>query len=67
MYFVTLDSSKGSLRYLRMFPTRIRRFRLNRASEEDMLWLKDTLNREGERFGTRVETDTEGMLILRWD
>jgi poly-gamma-glutamate synthesis protein (capsule biosynthesis protein) len=44
----------------------ISRFRLYRASGDNILWLKDTLNREGRKFGTWVELESGDMLALRW-
>ncbi|MGD2187959.1 MAG: CapA family protein, partial [Desulfobacterales bacterium] len=67
MYFVTIDPSNGKLVQLQMIPTQMRRFRVNRASIEDTLWLKDILNREGKRFGTRVTRDENKSLLMRWD
>lgn len=65
MYFADVDSS-GSLRDLRMVPMRIRRFRLEPASEPDTEWLKDTLDREGAPFATGVDRTADGALRLRW-
>ena len=45
---------------------RIRRFRLNRPSKEEVKWIRDTLNREGERYETWVEAGRDGALALRW-
>lgn len=67
MYFVSVDPSTGKLVCLHMKPTQIKQFRANRTSRLDTLWLKDTLNREGKKFGTRVELDDDNTLILRWD
>ncbi|MBA7693682.1 putative polyglutamine synthesis accessory protein [subsurface metagenome] len=67
MYFVSMDSSTGSLVCMRMTPLQIKHFRLNRASRSDALWLRDTLNREGKKFGTRVELNTDNTLTLHWD
>lgn len=66
MYFAGVDPSTGKLVHLRMVPTQMMRFRVNRASQEDAEWLRDILNREGRRFGTRVELDKEGILSLKW-
>lgn len=66
MYFVNVDLSTGHLASLHMSPMQIRRFRLNRASEDDALWLKDILNREGKKFGTQVELEADNTLALRW-
>lgn len=55
MYFATIDSSTGKLRELSMTPLKIQRFRLNRASGDDAAWLQDTLMREGQQTGSRLE------------
>lgn len=65
MYFASMDTS-GKLVRLQMTPTRIKNFRVNRASREEALWLRDILNREGKRFGTWVELSGDGLLTLRW-
>ena len=67
MYFASVDPSNGKLIHLRMTPTQIRRFRVNRASGDDSLWLNDILNREGRKFGTRVKINKDDILSLQWD
>jgi poly-gamma-glutamate synthesis protein (capsule biosynthesis protein) len=67
MYFITMDAAAGRLAELSMTPTQTRRFRVNRASREDALWIKETLIREGKRFGTRVEFDEDFRLVLHWN
>jgi hypothetical protein len=32
-----------------------------------MRWLRELLNREGERFGTRVEITEDNSFNLHWD
>ena len=66
MYFATVDSATGKLVALEMTPTQIRRFKVNRASGSDARWLKKTLNREGSKFGTRVNRNKDNRLILDW-
>ncbi len=66
MYFARSDPQTGRLLELRMVPTRIRRFRIERASADERDWLREILNREGKRLGTRVEL-VDGDLLLRWD
>lgn len=66
MYFVRLHPASGRLAGLRMVPTQMKKFRVNSASRADAMWLGDTLNREGRRFGTRVELDKDDTLILKW-
>ncbi len=64
MYFATLDSDTGKLVNLQMIPTQIKRFRVQRASSIDILWLREILNREGKRFGTSVQWDGNKTLTL---
>lgn len=66
MYFVTVDPSTGRLVSLRMTPIQVKRFRVNRASPEDALWLKHTLNREGKEFGTRFGLEEDNALTIQW-
>lgn len=66
MYIVQMEPASGKLASLEMVPTQLRRFRSNRASDEDTLWLSETLNREGRRFNSRVELTKEKTLTLSW-
>jgi poly-gamma-glutamate capsule biosynthesis protein CapA/YwtB (metallophosphatase superfamily) len=65
-YLATLDPSNGRLVRLDMQPFQIRRLRLSCAAEEDARWLRDTLDRECQPLGSRVELTEEGTLRLRW-
>jgi len=67
MYFVSLDPATGKLIQLQMTPMQIKHFKLNRASQGDALWLRDVLNREGGKLGTRVEMNPDNTFTLRWD
>jgi poly-gamma-glutamate synthesis protein (capsule biosynthesis protein) len=64
MYFASLDA--GALTGLRMTPMLIRRMRLERPPLDDILWLRNVLNREGGSFGTRAELLDDHALMLRW-
>jgi poly-gamma-glutamate capsule biosynthesis protein CapA/YwtB (metallophosphatase superfamily) len=66
-YFLTLDRGSGRLLELEMTPFRTRRFRLERVPRPDAEWLRDTMDREGHRLGTRVEVADDGSLVLGWD
>lgn len=66
MYFPTLDGAAGRLTRFAMMPTQTRRFRVNRAPEEGARWLLETLNREGNKLGTRVERGPDNTFLLRW-
>jgi len=66
MYFASMERSTGKLVCLQMTPTRIKNFKVNRASREEALWLREVLNREGEEFGTWVELNEDNALMLRW-
>ena len=67
MYFVSIDPSNGKLVRLQMTPMQIKQFKVNRAYMADSLWLRDTLNKEGKEFGTRVELNKDNVLMLQWD
>jgi poly-gamma-glutamate synthesis protein (capsule biosynthesis protein) len=64
MYFPKIDPSTGKLLELEITPLRIRRFRLERSPPEDLEWLHETLNREYQRFGSRVSRTDDGRLVL---
>ena len=66
MYFAGVDPSTGKLIQLQMTPTHVKRFRVNRASKKDVLWLRDVLNREGKRFGTQAKLNEDDTLTLGW-
>jgi poly-gamma-glutamate capsule biosynthesis protein CapA/YwtB (metallophosphatase superfamily) len=67
MYFAEVEPSTGNLTGLQMTPTRIKRFKVNRATRVDTLWLRETLNREGATFGTKVKVGKNNRLTLQWD
>jgi len=64
MYFATLDATTGRLARLWLVPTRIGRFRVNRANDEEAGWLARTLGRECLRLGARVERETPDRLVV---
>lgn len=66
MYFLDVDPASGTLLRLRMVPMQMRRFRLKHASPDDGRWLREVLEREGRRLGSRVEANPDGSLALRW-
>ena len=65
MYFVDITPSDGTLAGIEIVPLQIKQFRLNRATETDVIWLQQTLDRESNRFGTRVTMAPGGPLSLR--
>jgi poly-gamma-glutamate synthesis protein (capsule biosynthesis protein) len=65
MYFASVDPLTGKLDHLCMTPTQIKHFRVNRASGDDAMWLRDILNREGNRLGTKVELNKDNTLTLK--
>jgi poly-gamma-glutamate synthesis protein (capsule biosynthesis protein) len=67
MYFAKVDPSTGKLLDLQMTPTQIRRFKVIRASQVDTLWLKDTLNKEGAKFGVKILMTRDNRLTLKWN
>jgi len=65
-YLPSLSASTGKLAGLRLIPFQLRRFRLNSASRQDALWLRDTLDRESAKLGARVLLNEDGALAVRW-
>jgi poly-gamma-glutamate synthesis protein (capsule biosynthesis protein) len=66
MYLIEIDPLQGRLLKARMVPMQVRRFRLNRASVEDSLWLYDLLNRLGAPFNTQAQLESDYSLTLKW-
>ena len=66
MYFVRMVPATGELVRLEMVPMQAKRFRANRASREDVQWLRYMLSREGKSFNTRAEATRENSLLLHW-
>jgi poly-gamma-glutamate synthesis protein (capsule biosynthesis protein) len=64
MYLIEVDPREGRLLKSRMIPMRLRRFRLNRASAEDSLWLCDLLNRLGAKFDTRARLENDHSITV---
>jgi poly-gamma-glutamate synthesis protein (capsule biosynthesis protein) len=66
MYLVELDSQNGQLKSARLVPMRMRRFRLERTSAADAIWLDKLLTKTGAPFGTRVDLAEDDSLTLGW-
>jgi poly-gamma-glutamate synthesis protein (capsule biosynthesis protein) len=67
MYFPSLDPRSGKLLEMALVPMQIRRFQTIHTSPSDSQWIMDTLNREGKRFGTTVESVKRGEYKLVWN
>ena len=65
MYFVTMDSTTGRLVRLDMIPLQVYRFRLRAVSSDDRRWMRDTLERECNRFGHKVIAEGERLTLRR--
>ena len=61
LYFASIERS-GDLAELRMVPMRMRRMRLERAPEGDAEWLRATVERISEPFGTGIDARADGVL-----
>ncbi|HEY0505352.1 MAG TPA: CapA family protein, partial [Lysobacter sp.] len=66
MYFPRLRSTDGRLQSLALVPTRVRRFRVEHAGEEDRRWLLETMRRECRRMDCDVDVATDGSFALAW-
>lgn len=64
MYFADLDPADGRLLGLTLSPMRMRRLRLQRATPAEADWLRTTLNRASQPFGTRLDRGPDGRLRL---
>ena len=63
MYFASVE--RGELTELRMTPMRVRRMRLERASESDAAWLTDVLARTSRTYGSEISRTADGGLVAR--
>jgi poly-gamma-glutamate synthesis protein (capsule biosynthesis protein) len=66
MYFPTLDLESGRLVRLELVPTRMRRFRVERAGSADRSALCAILEREGRQFGTHAKLRSDGRIEIVW-
>jgi poly-gamma-glutamate synthesis protein (capsule biosynthesis protein) len=64
MYVATVESRSGRLVQLAMTPLLMRAMRLNRTSRQDAEWLRDRLDDVSCPFGSRIELDADGSLLL---
>ncbi len=65
MYFPEFGKN-GKLETLKMVPMRIENLQLHRAKEREAVWLRNLLKREGRKFGTSVNMDSDHALWLEW-
>jgi poly-gamma-glutamate synthesis protein (capsule biosynthesis protein) len=64
MYFADIEAATGNLAAFEAVPLQIRNFKLGRPSRQDIDWMQQTLNRESLRFGTGIELNPGGRLVL---
>jgi len=64
MYFADLDPASGSLHALKLIPLLIKNFRLCIPPWRDIEWIQQRLDRECQKFGTRVSFDAERQLVV---
>ncbi len=67
MYLLSMEPTTGELIELCLIPTQIKRFRINRASQTDSVWLRDRLDRECKKLGTRLELGNHNEFSLKWN
>jgi poly-gamma-glutamate synthesis protein (capsule biosynthesis protein) len=65
LYLASLEPDTGALLGLRMAPMQARQMRLRHASPADSEWLRATLEKISQGFGTHVDTGRDGLLALR--
>jgi poly-gamma-glutamate synthesis protein (capsule biosynthesis protein) len=64
MHFADLEPASGRVQALKLVPLQIRNFRLCYPSRQDTEWVRQTLDRQCRRFGTRVMLDSDGELAV---
>ena len=62
LYLTSTDPASGELVSLQMIPLRVRRMRLERASQADAEWLRTTLERTSREFGIHVAAGSNDLL-----
>jgi poly-gamma-glutamate capsule biosynthesis protein CapA/YwtB (metallophosphatase superfamily) len=62
LYLTSTDPASGELVSLQMIPLRVRRMRLERASQADAEWLRTTLERTSRKFGIHVAAGSNDLL-----
>jgi len=62
MYFADVDPVTKDVVALEVAPFQIRRFQLVRSSEQDIDWVRQTLDRESQRYSTHLRSTSEGRL-----
>lgn len=65
-WFIELLPSDHTVCSLEMVPFRLHRFRLARPAEDDIAWLRESMDRQCRAFGHRVDFTPEGALCLNW-
>jgi poly-gamma-glutamate synthesis protein (capsule biosynthesis protein) len=65
LYLATIHVETGRMSALRMVPFQARQLRLHRASEDDSSWLANVLDRISRSFGSGVDVEPDGTLVLK--
>ena len=66
MYFADIDLATPELSAVEIVPLQIHKVTLVRPSGPDVDWMRQTLDRENRRFGTRIAVIPPGRLALSW-
>ncbi|MFP3855167.1 MAG: CapA family protein [Anaerolineales bacterium] len=64
MYFPEFDISGSTVESIALTPTRLRRFRIERAPEEDAAWLAEIVERECGKLDERVDLTDRGWIAF---
>ena len=65
LYQASIEVDSGRLVDLRMVPMQARQMRLHHAARTDREWLREALDRCSRDYGSRVDIDPDGTLVLR--
>lgn len=65
LYFPRLDPNTGELHELELVPTRVRRFRLERADGPDRTWLAETIQVASAKLDPKITFEDTDVIKLR--
>jgi poly-gamma-glutamate capsule biosynthesis protein CapA/YwtB (metallophosphatase superfamily) len=66
MYFADINPLSKDVVALELVPLQIQRFQLVRPSKQDIDWVRQTVDRESQRFSTHLTLTSDGRLVLSW-
>lgn len=66
MFFPKVDIPSGKLVSLRLVPLHLKQFQLSRATLAESTWIRDVLNREGQKWKTQFSVEIDRSVKMTW-